>query len=650
MALALNMPPAGPSRTRGETSLEADRQRAFSAARRHTALVRLMRFSLPVAAVGVVGFYAVALLSSFSLSVGNVRVGQVEVTSEDLTMKNPSYFGTTQDGGKYEIRAKKAILEFNQNAPVKLVDIDGDMIQANNVKTVVRARRGLYDNNKSELTLFDGIEIDSSNGMKARLTEATIYSKESKVVSKKPVEMSSATGEIRGNSVTFNTASNQAVFLGQVNVRLAPTQTTQAPQKPAVSATPAFGRDSKQPIDVRSERFDLDDGSHVAMFTGEVVATQGDSTLKTPELMIAYEGKAADSFVGAAPQAKAPAADDTGGVSRLYARSGVVVTMGLDRHVTSDVADFDAKADTALFTGNVLITQGKNTLQGKRLWLERKVGRTRLDSPGDKQAPPGRIAATFFPEQSAHPAPKPKATKEDPTSLLSMGTFKSDPNAPMDIDAESLEVLEAQHVAAFRGAVKAQQGDFVVKAPEMLVFLNGQNNFMTGAGPDGADKNAQQISRIEARNKVVISSKEGDQATGDKAIFDVKGNNVLLLGNVSIIRANDVGEVRKVGVKGERLKIDLTTGMYRFENDEKATAAAAEAARVPPPVINKAPDAKATSDNGFENRPCPPGRQCLLAYPKEIEDKAKQVIKALPAAPAAGWEPSTSASPVQRGN
>ncbi|MFX8393379.1 LptA/OstA family protein, partial [Acinetobacter baumannii] len=67
-----------------------------------------------------------------------------------------------------------------------------------------------------------------------------------------------------------------------------------------------------------------------------------------------------------------------------------------------------------------------------------------------------------------------------------MGTFKSDPNAPMDIDAESLEVLEAQHVAAFRGAVKAQQGDFVVKAPEMLVFLNGQNNFMTGTGPDGA--------------------------------------------------------------------------------------------------------------------------------------------------------------------
>ncbi|MDX2202359.1 MAG: LPS export ABC transporter periplasmic protein LptC [Hyphomicrobiaceae bacterium] len=642
----MDMTSAGSFRAQGTTSLEAERQKAFAAARRHTLLVKTIRMVLPLAAVGVVGLYAVSLLSSLSFNVGNVRIGQVEVTSEDLTMRNPSYFGTTQDGGRYEVRAKKAILEFNQNAPVKLVDIDGDMTQANKVKTAVRARRGLFDNTKGELTLYDGIEIDSTNGMKARLSEATIFSRESKVVSKKPVQMASPAGEIRGNSMTLNTASNQAVFLGQVSVRLAPPPASQSPQRPAATATPAFGRDSKQPIDVRSERFDLDDGSHVARFTGEVVATQGDSTLRSPELMIAYEGKAAEEFAAA----RAPGSGNAGtsGVSRLYARSGVVVTMGQDRRISADVADFDAKADTALFTGSVLVTQGKNTLQGKRLWLERKSGRTRLDAPGEQKAPPGRIAATFFPEQSGTPGQAKTKPAADQIAVPSLGSFKTDPNAPMDIDADSLEVLEAQRLAAFRGAVKAQQGDFIVKAPEMVVHFNGQGSLVTGAGSDGpADRNSQ-ISRIEARNKVVLSSKEGDTAHGDKAIFDVKGNSVLLLGNVSIVRASEIGEARKVGVKGERLKIDLSTGMYRFENDEKATAAAAEAARIPPPITPKEP-AKATADS-LENRPCPPGRQCLFLYPKEVEEKAKQVIKSLPAVPAAGWEPSTSASPVQRGN
>ncbi len=649
MAVTLDMMPAGHSRAREESALERDRRRAFVAARKHTFFVKTMKLLFPVGAAVATAYYALALVGNMSFGVGNLRVGQVEVTSEDLTMKNPSYFGTTKDGGKFEVRAKKAILEFNQNAPVKLLDIDGDLTQANNVKTVVRARRGLFDNNKSELTLFEGIEIDTSSGMKARLSEATIFSKENRVLSKKPVQVSSPTGEIRGDSMTLNTATNQAAFIGRVNVRLAPPQQTQVPQKPNVGATPAFGRDSKQPIDVRSDRFDLDDGAHIALFTGNVAATQGDSVLKAPELRIAYEGKATEEFAnGATGNADAGAAS---GVSRLYASTGVIVTMGPDRRVASDIADFDAKADTALFTGNVLITQGKNTLQGKRLWLERKTGRTRLDAPADQRTPAGRIQATFFPEQAGtQPPAKKAAPKEDPTALLSMGTFKTDPNAPMDIEAENLEVLEAQKQAAFRGAVKAQQGDFVVKAPEMLVFFAGDGSFMTGAGSSlGADKNTQ-IARIEARNKVVVTSKEGDSATGDKAIFDVKANTVLLLGNVSIVRANEVGEVRRVSVKSERMKIDLTTGMYRFENDERTTAAAHEAARVPPPVTPKEPAAKGGQDNSFENRPCPPGRQCFLAYPKEIEEKAKQIIKQAPALPAAGWEPSTSASPVQRGN
>lgn len=652
MALTFDITPQGapPGRNPGrepESQLEADRRRAFVAARRHTALVRVLRLALPMSAVVVVGLYATAILSTWKFGFGNLKLGKVEVTAEDLTMRNPSYVGTTKDGGKYEVRAQKAILEYKPDAPIKLVEIDGDMTQANSVKTYVKARRGLYDNGRGILDLFDGIEIDSSNGMRARLIDATMYARENRVVSQKPVEVSSSTGQIRGNTMMLDTAKNQAAFVGNVAVRLLPNaaqESAPAGKPQAQPQTSAFGRDSRQPVDVRSERFDLDDIKHLAIFRGNVVATQGDSIMKAPEMHVTYEGKAGQEFVNAGAQ-KGNSQGEATGLSRLVARTGVIVTMGTDRRVTGDVADFDAKSDTALFTGNVLVTQGKNTLQGRRLYLDRKAGKTRLESPAEPGLPAGRIAATFYQEQppTAQPAPKAKtpAAEAEQVGASMLGTFKADPNAPMDIDAETLDVLENSRQAIFKGNVKAQQGDFMVRSQDMVAYFVGQTGI--GTPPPGVAMQGAQIQRIEARQKVIITSKEGQTATGDHALFDVKSNTVLLTGqHVVVTRGKDV-------VQGQRLKIDLTTGMYRFEIDEKSAAAAQAAAQLPPPKAAdpKAP-AAAQSADPFTNRPCPPGRQCVLFHPKQAEEKAKELVK--PHVTAPGWEPSSSASPVQRGN
>ena len=104
-----------------------------------------------------------------------------------------------------------------------------------------------------------------------------------------------------------------------------------------------------------------------------MVAVQGDSTLKTPELHITYEGKAGgpSSSTAAAPQ-QAPA---RARACRAWsARTAPSSPSARDRRVTSDEVEFDAKADTALFSGNVLVNQQKNVLQGKRLFVDRKTG------------------------------------------------------------------------------------------------------------------------------------------------------------------------------------------------------------------------------------------------------------------------------------
>ena len=219
----------------------ADRARAlaFRRARRHSLLVRTLRLALPIGSVGIVAYYALTLGVSWKLGPGRLNVGEVQLTADDLTMKNPSYFGLTKEGGRYEVRAKKAILEFNKDAPIKLIDVDGDLMQVNGVVTNLKAKHGLLDNAKSELELFDGIEIEATNGLKARLSRAKVFNKEHRVVSKHPVEVEMPTGRVRGATMTMRTDTKETTFVGDVDVHLK----ASTPAGGTTPVTPAFGRD-----------------------------------------------------------------------------------------------------------------------------------------------------------------------------------------------------------------------------------------------------------------------------------------------------------------------------------------------------------------------------------------------------------------------
>jgi lipopolysaccharide transport protein LptA len=609
------------------------RTRAFAKARRHTLLVKVLRLALPLGALAGLGFYVLTLGVSWKLGPGRLNVGELQITADDLTMKNPSYFGLTKEGGRYEVRAKRAVMEMSPQAPVKLIDVDGDLVDTNNVVTKLKAKHGLLDNAKSEIELFDGIEIDGSNGLKARLSRARIYSKENRIVSDQPVDVSLPTGRVKGASMTMKTDSKETTFVGNVSVRLL--------SAPALAGAPQGGsgpgREKEQPVDVKSDNLHVNDAAKTAIFMGSVMARQGDSTLRAPELHVAYEGRAADRLTGTDQPA------DASQLSRLLATGGCVVTIGTDRRVASDQAQFDAKADTALFSGNVLVNQQKNVLQGQRLFIDRKAGKSRLDAPPDG-GPAGRIAATFYqnePRAGAQPAHKGKAA-EAAAALEGgvLGSFKTDPNAPIDIEADTLDIYDTTRQAVFRGNVKSQQGDFIVRTVELIAFYSGRGGLLSN-GEEAAGSSAQ-LTRMEAREQVLVKSKDGQTATGDWATFDVKGNTVHMGDHVVVTRGKDL-------VQGPRLKIDLTSGTYRFEMEGEPASAPATSASAP----QTAPAPPAPADPAA--RQCPPGKQCVLFYPKEAQERAKESGKKLPplASPdkaGVGWEPSSSASPVMRGN
>jgi LPS export ABC transporter protein LptC len=569
-----------------------DRARAFAIARRHSRVVRLLRHALPLAAALVLAGYALVLTVNWRMSAGRVSVSGISLTAEDFTMKDPTYSGTTKDGGNYVVRARRAVVTFDQKAPIKLIDVSGDLVQASNVKTKLKAKHGILDNPKQELELYDGVEIEASNGFMARLTRAKVYSKENKVVSDHPVSAMTPTGSVQAARMVMNTKTSLAQFRGEVAVQLVPS---------ASQAGIAAGKDARQPISIHSEELDFDDAQKTAHFRGNVGAVQGDTMLNTPYLFAKYEGKAM-SALGSDQQQ--PAASEPGGkgarVTLLWARNGVEVTIGDDRRVTSDIADFDVAADTALFVGNVNVTQNKNTLRGGRLFLDRKAGKSRLEPENAD----GRIAALFHQAAPAGAQPKAARTRPSAADALLGGSFKADPNAPMEIEANLLEIFDASKKAVFTGNVVAQQGDFLMRTVEMTAFYTGEG----GLGSTAGDKKQGDLTRIEAKRKVIISSKDGRTAISEWANFDVKANTALLGGGVTVVRDKDVAE-------GQRLKIDLTTGMYRFELESGGEAAPATAPLLP------------SSPGKPEDRTCPPGKQCMLFYPKDVKEKAKELLK-----------------------
>jgi hypothetical protein len=600
------------------------RARAFKAAQRHSGLVRALRVLLPLTAGLVLVAFSVYVAAAWHLQSSKVTISGIKITADDLSMQDPTFTDATSDG-RYEVRAKRAVFAFSrQNAPIKLIEISGELHQKGGGITKLKSKNGIYDKAKGELELLDGIEIDGSNGLIARLVRATIFTKESKVVSQHPVSAMTPTGSVEAQALTMHTKTRLAQFRGAVSVRLV-----------ASAQTAGIGGDKGKPVDVRSEELDVDDAQKTAHFRGKVVALQGDTMLQAPYLMVKYEGKAA-----AALEAKPKAQDGKAGpkegtrVSFLWVRNGAEITAGNDRRITSELVDFDVAADTAKFEGKVIAVQDKNVLKGERLTVDRKGGTSRLEAEDG-----GRIFATFY--QPAGAQGQRSKTRPAAELLGAMGgSFKNDPNAPMEIEADTLDVNDAAKKAVFKGDVKARQGDMLLLASELTAFFAGSTGLGlataaddAGAKAKGADKS--EIVRLEARKDVLLTAKDGQTAGANAATFDVKANTALLVGDVLVTKPTadpkDPQKQKANVLEAPRLKIDLTTGIYWMESDPAGPAKEPKG-ETPPKGSESDPAPSPPASTKAEGRTCPPGRVCGLLYPP-TRDKALDSLKKKKAPP-----------------
>ena len=127
-------------------------------------------------------------------------------------------------------------------------------------------------------------------------------------------------------------------------------------------------------------------------------------------------------------------------------------------------------------------------------------------------------------------APAPKAAPSDPAKT---DPGKDDKNAPVIVDADSLDSFQKQGLAIFKGNVVARQNNSVQYADKMEVYT---------------DSKTDRVERVVSTGNVRIVTRDCRMGTAERAEYYDAEQRVVLIGNARVWRDSDV-------VTGERITI-----------------------------------------------------------------------------------------------
>ena len=146
--------------------------------------------------------------------------------------------------------------------------------------------------------------------------------------------------------------------------------------------------DSSQPIEVVSDTLEVLQEQQKAIFSGNVVATQGNINMRAATMVVFYR----DTGTGNAGA--------TGeGIYRIEAEQNVFFASPLET-AQGDRAIYDVDGATVHLYGNVLLTREGNVLKGTQMDYNLNTGRSVLVGGAPAQGGSGRVRGLFIPKKS----------------------------------------------------------------------------------------------------------------------------------------------------------------------------------------------------------------------------------------------------------
>jgi lipopolysaccharide export system protein LptA len=191
-----------------------------------------------------------------------------------------------------------------------------------------------------------------------------------------------------------------------------PAALSDAPKPAAAGPSLLPGGSSHEPINVAADKLDYFDKEQKLIYSGNVVAVQGESRLNATVLTILLDKKAPGA--AAAPAGAGPAGN---GVRRMEGKGPIAIT-SKDQVGTGDALVYDKPENKFYLIGNVALSQGENVTRGCKLVYDLTTGQAVVSSCDAGTPGGGRVHSLIIPgDQGAKGKPaaeKPSAKPAAP--------------------------------------------------------------------------------------------------------------------------------------------------------------------------------------------------------------------------------------------
>ena len=158
--------------------------------------------------------------------------------------------------------------------------------------------------------------------------------------------------------------------------------------------------DKDKPIEITSDRLDVDQQAQTAVFEGKVDAIQGTFRLTADRLTVHYDQPQGEE---GSKKTDASLSDDPGNGSRRIRRMDVVGNIKIvspTETATGDTAVYEVEKGTIDLMGNVVLTRGQNVIRGTMLTTNVDTGKSVIKGTNQSVGGAnGRVKSLFVPEK-----------------------------------------------------------------------------------------------------------------------------------------------------------------------------------------------------------------------------------------------------------
>ena len=141
------------------------------------------------------------------------------MSRKSVRMTAPKVTGYDRKAQAYEINAESARQDDDEPHVVHMQKVTADLKLKKSDDTVrVVADEGIYDNDDETLKLAGNIVVTSASGYTARLEQASVWLKEGRIASDRPVTVTAPAGSIAANGLEMWNDGDNIRFLNRTRM------------------------------------------------------------------------------------------------------------------------------------------------------------------------------------------------------------------------------------------------------------------------------------------------------------------------------------------------------------------------------------------------------------------------------------------------